>query len=64
MGPVYGLCAAAGGGFFLRQSWRLMRAPERKAAMATFKASLLHFTLLAAGVILDRALDWGMAWAG
>jgi len=58
MGSVYGLCAAVGGGYFVKESWRLMRNPERKAAMATFRASLLQFALIGAGVIADRAVAW------
>jgi len=59
LGPVYGLFAAAGGAIFLRASWRLLRDPARGHAMATFRASLLHFALLSLGVILDRgAATW------
>jgi len=58
MGPVYGVCAALGGGYFVQQSWRLMQTPDRKAAMGTFRASLLQFALLAVGVIADRAAAW------
>ena len=58
MGPVYGVCAAVGGGYFVAESWRLMRKPERRAAMATFRASLLQFALLSVGVIADRTMAW------
>ncbi len=58
MGWVYGLCAAVGGGYFLLQSWRLLRSDTRKAAMGTFRASLLQFALLGLGVIGDRAAAW------
>ena len=58
MGPVYGLFAAAGGGFFLWRSWRLWRAPSRATAMANFGASLIQFCLLTTGVFLDEALRW------
>ncbi len=57
-GLVYGLCAAVGGGYFVAESWRLMRSAERKVAMATFRASLLQFALLSFGVIADRMLAW------
>lgn len=60
MGPVYGICAALGGLPFLRHSWRLMRTPQRREAMATFKASLLQFALLALGVILDEGVRWAL----
>jgi protoheme IX farnesyltransferase len=53
MGWVYGLFAAAGGGWFLWKSWRLYAAPSRKAAMATFLASLVQLLALVAGVFLS-----------
>jgi protoheme IX farnesyltransferase len=60
-GPVYGVFAVLSGAVFLRASWRLLRDPVPGHAMATFKASLLHFALLSLGVILDRGVA---AWAG
>jgi protoheme IX farnesyltransferase len=60
MGVVYGLFAAAGGLPFLWASWRLMRNPDRQAAMATFRSSLLQFALLALGVVLDEAIRWAL----
>jgi protoheme IX farnesyltransferase len=56
LGWLYGLCAAAGGGYFVWRSWRLYRAPDRKAAMDNFKASLIQLTLLVLGIILDAAI--------
>src|SRR5690606_29596697 len=53
MGWVYGLFAAAGGGWFLWKSWQLYRAPSRKAALSTFLASLVQLLLLVAGVFLS-----------
>jgi protoheme IX farnesyltransferase len=61
LGPLYGVFAVAGGAVFLRASWRLLRDPVRGHAMATFRASLLHFALLSLGVILDRG---AAAWVG
>jgi len=58
MGPVYGICAGMGGGFFLWRSWQLLRAPSRKTAMANFGASLVQFCLLTTGVFLDEAVRW------
>lgn len=55
-GVVYGACAVVGGALFLRASWRLMRDPARGHAMATFRASLVQFALLALGVIVDRGM--------
>ncbi|WP_413875773.1 heme o synthase [Albidovulum sp.] len=59
-GPVYGVCAALGGGWFVATSWRLMNTPSKDAARATFRASLGHFALLSAGVVLDRGLAWAL----
>jgi len=58
LGPVYGACAAIGGGLFVRESWRLMRRDDRKLAMSTFRASLIQFALQGIGVIADRAVAW------
>ncbi len=58
MGPLYGLCAAAGGGIFLWRSWQLYRAPSRRTAMANFGASLVQFSLMTTGVFLDAAVKW------
>ena len=53
MGWIYGLCAAAGGGWFLWKSWRLHVAPSRKAAIQNFLASLVQLLLLVTGVFLS-----------
>jgi protoheme IX farnesyltransferase len=61
MGLVYGVAAAAGGTLFVLQSWRLFRAPDARTAMANFGASLLHLTLLVAGVVFDgifKVVPW------
>lgn len=60
LGPIYGLCAGVGGVYFVQQSWHLMRHNDRKAAMGTFRASLLQFALLSFGVILDRTVAWAI----
>jgi protoheme IX farnesyltransferase len=52
MGWIYGLCAAAGGGWFVWTSWRLYRAPSRKTAIRNFLASLIQLTLLVTGIFL------------
>jgi protoheme IX farnesyltransferase len=54
MGPLYGVFAALGGGFFVYFSWVLYRTPSRTAAMANFGASLLQLAMLTAGVLLDE----------
>ena len=53
MGWIYGLCAAAGGGWFWWRSWQLYRMPTREAATANFRASLVQLLLLIAGVFLQ-----------
>lgn len=58
MGWIYGLFAIAGGVPFLLTAWRLMSDPTRGPAKRTFRASLAHFALLSAGVILDETVRW------
>ncbi|WP_374643497.1 heme o synthase [Tabrizicola sp.] len=58
LGPVYWLCAAGGGLWFLVTSWRLTNQPSKQAARSTFRASLGQFALLSLGVVLDRGLAW------
>lgn len=53
LGPIYGVAAFGGGGYFLWRSWQLHRAPSTRTAMANFKASLVQLTLLIAGVLAD-----------
>jgi protoheme IX farnesyltransferase len=57
LGPVYGICAAAGGAWFLRCGVRLVRAPSRGAALANFRASLVQLSLLLLGSIADGMLN-------
>jgi protoheme IX farnesyltransferase len=56
LGPVYLVCAAAGGGWFLRCSLRLALRPSRAAALDNFRASLVQLSLLLLGAILDGAI--------
>lgn len=60
MGWVYGVFAAAGGGWFFWRSLQLWAAPTRHAALANFRASLMQFSLLVSGVYLDAAVRWGV----
>jgi protoheme IX farnesyltransferase len=53
LGLVYGVCAAAGGAYFVHRSWRLYRAPSKANAMANFGASLVQLALLIVGILLD-----------
>jgi protoheme IX farnesyltransferase len=55
-GPVYGLGAGLGGGYFLWKSWLLHQAPTKQNAMANFFASLVQLGLLIVAVVLDGAL--------
>jgi protoheme IX farnesyltransferase len=56
LGPIYGVAAVAGGGYFTWRSWALLREPSRNAAMANFKASLIQLSLLVVGVVADAAI--------
>ncbi|WP_347309652.1 heme o synthase [Defluviimonas sp. SAOS-178_SWC] len=58
LGPIYGVCAAIGGALFVQKSWVLMRRPDRRTAMAAFRASLVHFALVSTGALLDGAVRW------
>jgi len=55
LGPVYGLLAAAGGIFFIRASWRLVRDPGPLTAMKAFHASLIQLTAVLLGAFLAGA---------
>lgn len=57
MGWIYGVFAAAGGGWFLWKSWQLHRAPSRKAAIANFLASLVQLLLLVSGIFLSALVE-------
>jgi protoheme IX farnesyltransferase len=56
LGPAYGMLAGAGGAYFTWRAAQLWREPSPVRAIATFRASLLQFTLLAGGVVLDAVL--------
>ena len=56
MGALYLLAAVGGGAYLLRTSARLALAPDRRAAMVNFHASLIQLTLLLVAAIADAAL--------
>lgn len=56
LGWAYGIGAATGGAYFVLRSYRLMREPGKRAAMANFFASLAQLTLLLLGAIGDAWL--------
>lgn len=56
MGGVYLAAALAGGALFLRANVRMLRAPGRATAMASFHASLMQLTLVLSGAMLDTQL--------
>jgi protoheme IX farnesyltransferase len=60
-GPLYGLGAGLGGGYFVWKSVKLYYEPTKANAMANFLASLLQLALLVAGALLDSAAGW--AWS-
>lgn len=55
-GPVYLGGALLGGLFFVHKAWVLARAPSRRAAMASFFASLLQLSVLLLAAALDVAV--------
>ena len=55
-GPIYLAGAAAGGAYFVRKAWVLARAPDRKAALGAFFASLVQLSLVLAGASIDGLL--------
>lgn len=54
-GWLYALCAAAGGCYFVRRAWLLLREPTARNAIRSFLASLLQLGLLLAGTIVEGA---------
>jgi len=55
MGWIYLVAAAGGGAYLLSTSARLAFAPNRRAAMVNFHASLIQLTLLLVAAIADAA---------
>jgi protoheme IX farnesyltransferase len=55
-GWIYGLGAVGGGAWFLRQSWRLARAPSRPTALGCFFASLVQLSALLLAATADALL--------
>jgi protoheme IX farnesyltransferase len=56
LGWIYLLAAAAGGLLFLAKSWALVLDPGRRAALGSFRASLVQLGLVLLGAIADTAL--------
>ncbi|MCC6172987.1 MAG: protoheme IX farnesyltransferase [Gammaproteobacteria bacterium] len=56
-GPIYLVCAALGGAWFLQRSFRLLREPTSRNAIRNFIASLGQLGLLLLGAIIDGAID-------
>ncbi len=56
MGWLYLAAALGGGAYLLTKSVRLALAPNRRAAMVNFHASLIQLTLLLVAAIADAAL--------
>jgi protoheme IX farnesyltransferase len=57
-GPLYGLGAGFGGGYFVWKSAKLYREPSKANAMANFLASLVQLALLVAGALLTSIAGW------
>jgi protoheme IX farnesyltransferase len=53
LGRVYCICALLGSAWFLVAALRLVRRPDRSAALACFRASLVQLSLLLLGAIAD-----------
>jgi protoheme IX farnesyltransferase len=54
LGPIYGVAAATGGGYFLWRSWQLYRAPARHGQQFRHPCPI---DLLIVGVAADKAVD-------
>lgn len=55
-GLIYGIGAAAGGGYFVWKSVKLYRDPSNANAMGNFFASLAQLGLLVAGALLSSVV--------
>ena len=55
-GWIYGLGAAGGGAWFVRQSWRLARSPSRSSALGCFFASLVQLSAVLLAATADALL--------
>ncbi|HET8747961.1 MAG TPA: UbiA family prenyltransferase, partial [Ramlibacter sp.] len=55
-GWIYSLGALGGGGWFVKQTWRLARRPSRLNAMGAFFASLIQLSALLAAATADAFL--------
>jgi len=55
-GWIYGVGAAAGGAWFLKQTWRLARRPSRPTAMGAFFASLVQLSAVLLAATADAFL--------
>ncbi len=54
-GWLYGLCAIAGGGYFIKRAYLLMHSQTPSNAIRSFLASLLQLGLLLVGAIVEGA---------
>ncbi len=54
MSWIYLACAVSGGGYFLRESFRLVAKPNVPQGWRTFAASIVQLGLLLTGAIFDR----------
>jgi len=57
-GPLYGLGAGLGGGYFAWKSFKLYREPSKANAVANFLASLVQLALLVTGALLGNVVGW------
>jgi protoheme IX farnesyltransferase len=62
-GNVYGAAALALGAGFVHHALRLRRERSQRAAMKTFRYSIVYLFSLFAALVVDKALRlWGLGW--
>ena len=60
-GWLYGICAAAGGAYFIKRAYLLAHSQTPSNAIRSFLASLLQLGLLLAGAIVEGAIRGNLA---
>jgi protoheme IX farnesyltransferase len=62
-GAAYGAAALALGAGFVHHALRLRRERSQRAAMKTFRYSIVYLFSLFAALVVDKALRlWGLGW--
>ena len=55
-GPVYLVCSAVGGVYFVYRAWQLSRSVNRSTAIASFLASIVQLSAVLVGASVDALL--------